>query len=534
MANLIDDDGDRRQASAPRTGGRLPVLVATSCLGGLLFGYDTGVISGAMVQLKSGPAYAGTAGGFDLSTFQQEMVVSATVGGAIAGAALSGVSSSRYGRRLTLLAAAAMFTLGAAVMGAAGSYVALVLGRFVVGISVGSASSVVPMYIAEAAPASTRGQLIVANNVMTVLGQVLASLVDCAFAKAKTREGWRFMLGLGGVPSFLMLLGFLRLPESPRWLLQQGREEEAFGALRLIRGTRAAAGSEGDGNGNGGDGDDDLRRELTAVRDQLSEAAQAGMESGGGWRRQLAEVLREGPLRSALTLGCMLQLLQQLAGINTLMYYSATILQMSDNGSANDPDPFNAASTNAICLSAATAAAQMVGNLAGAALVERSGRRTLMLWSLCGVTVTLAALGLSFMFKAGGSWTAAAMVAYLFVFGIGLAPMPWTVNAEIYPLHAKSLCMSIATSVNWISNYVVSATFLTLGNALSTDRVHPEKNPDGAFFLFGAISAAGWFWVYANMPETKGLSLEEITSLFEKRKGEYGVVGGGVSHKAGQ
>eukprot|EP00937_MAST-01D_sp_MAST-1D-sp2_P001301 g1301.t1 len=489
-----------------RIGGPLRTLVCTACIGGFLFGYDTGVISGAMLQMKASRASYPAAGGFGMSSFQQEVVVSAAIAGAIAGALGAGFVSERFGRRPALVGAATLFTAGALLMAAAPSYAMVVFGRVVVGVSVGISSTVVPMYIAEAAPAQVRGELTVMNNVMVVLGQVCAAAVDCAFASAHTREGWRYMLGLGAAPALAMLWGMLRLPESPRWLAQHGGDEgaRALVVLRALRGERADEGA--------------VRAEMDHIREGIVAAGAAAASSGGGAAVGLAAALGDPRIKEALKLGCMLQFVQQFTGINTLMYYSATILQVSQSNQ-DDPDPFSRSSERAVCLSAATAAAQMAGNLVGMGLVERSGRRTLTLWSLAAVCATLVLLGVSFHGEGSTALALVAMVAYLLFFGIGLAPMPWTVNAEIYPLHVRSRCIAITTGVNWAANFVVSLTFLSLGEALSTNRLDAKHHPDGVFWLYAGVGALCWFWLYLRMPETKGLSLEAISKLFEPGSG---------------
>ena len=182
-----------------------------------------------------------------------------------------------------------------------------------------------------------------------------------------------------------------------------------------------------------------------------------------------------------------------------------------------------------MCLSAGTATAQLAGNLVGMHFVERHGRRPLTLWSLGGVCGALALLGVAFHPGTQSTELAfIAMVAYLFVFGIGLAPMPWTVNAEIYPLHTRSTCMAVATGVNWISNFVVSLTFLDLATALSTDRGDAEHHPDGVFWLYAGVGLLCGGWLYGNMPETKGVSLEHMGKLFSRgsQRDEYQRISG--------
>ncbi|CAM9749098.1 unnamed protein product [Pylaiella littoralis] len=453
-------------------------LTVTSALGGFLFGYDTGVVSGAMLLIKDD---------FSLSNWQEEVIVSVTIVAAVTAAVSGGPAMEQWGRRPLILLAAIIFTIGAVMLAAANSYGTLVAGRLVVGVGIGLASLTTPVYIAEAAPSHIRGRLVTLNTLFITVGQVVAGVVDGLFSG--TDSGWRYMLGLSGVPSFFMTLGFLFLPESPRWLLSAGRRREALSVLQRIRGSS------------------DVHMEMEEMIDAATDK-----DSGGLKASITARGLLEDPrIRRALVLGCGLQLLQQLSGINTVMYYSASIFSMagfSDQAS--------------IWLAAVTAAAQSVGVCIGIYFIEKCGRRSLVLSSLGMVSAALVLLGFGFYLyddavAAGQSASAeryayvvvATMMGYLFTFGVGMSSVPWTVNAEIYPNHARSLGTSASTTVNWIGNVVVSATFLTLA-------ADDALGKDGAFWLYAFVAVAGWGWLYFCMPETKGLSLEEIELLFAR------------------
>ena len=216
-------------------------LAVLASVGGMLFGYDTGVISGAIIQLRSDPDKFGGVGGMNLTDFEQEMVVGIATAGAIVGSILSSLTNKSYGRRLTIMGSSVAFVLGAVVMSIAPNVEILLIGRLIVGISVGFASHTVPMYLAEVSPDDVRGLLVSLNNVSIVAGQVLASLVDCGFGLGKVEEGWRYMLGLGGVPGIVLFFGFVFLPASPRWLLSQDLREEAQASLVRIRSASSPA-----------------------------------------------------------------------------------------------------------------------------------------------------------------------------------------------------------------------------------------------------------------------------------------------------
>eukprot|EP00927_Polykrikos_kofoidii_P060996 TRINITY_DN55890_c0_g1_i1.p1 TRINITY_DN55890_c0_g1~~TRINITY_DN55890_c0_g1_i1.p1 ORF type:complete len:638 (-),score=72.80 TRINITY_DN55890_c0_g1_i1:46-1959(-) len=488
------------------------ILTLNSALGGFLFGYDTGVVSGAMLQIKTKVHGLG-----DLSHMEQEIIVSSTVGGAIAGSLLSGELQKRlyFGRKGMILIGDTLFIVGTAIMTISWCVPVLTLGRLLVGVAVGIVSHSVPLYITECVPVDLRGRLNALNSIFVVLGQVVASLVCCVIARAQVSQGWRWMLGIGGLPAILMGVGFQLLPESPRYILLRGKGDEvsrlkAAKVLTTLRG----------------------RNNKEMVETECSSAIESLKADPGS--KSLLETLQPRGIRRALALGVSLQLLQQLSGINTLMYYSGTIMQMSsaegdlgcrknasDVGDGNyatsvaDPNPLEG--VREICLTTLVAMSQLVGTIGGMFLVDRLGRRPLTLGSLGGVVVSLFVLGLTFhpdglKVENGPLW---GMLAYLVCFGVGMSPLPWIVNSEIYPLHARSVCIGIATASNWIANFVVSATFIDLAEALSSDTACPASHPDGAFWLYAAVAAMGFAVLFFQMPETKGLSLEEICDLFE-------------------
>ncbi|KAJ8577620.1 hypothetical protein ON010_g1587 [Phytophthora cinnamomi] len=504
-----------------------------------------GVISGVLVLLKSPEV-------FDLTDLQSEAVVSAAVGGAIVGAALSSCGNDVFGRRRVILMSSAMFTAGSVLMAFAESFGELLIGRLVVGIAIGFASMTVPLYIAEVSPPSIRGRLVSLNNVCVTGGQFFACVLDALLANVD--GGWRYMLGLAAIPAFLQLLGFLALPETPRYLMSKGRKEEAWESLVKVRGTM------------------DVSTEFSHVEDEVELTR---YEDNNVW-----EDLRSPSVMRALILGCFLQALAQLCGINTVMYYGATIIQM-----AGFTDP-----TTAIWLSALVSFSNFIFTFVGIYLVDSAGRRLLTLGSLAGVFFSLVALGGSFYtaevqstlvtgvgecsgistcfdcvasaacgfcsegnadpFSALSSPTAmnlcmpgnagavssvqglcsspnwsfqscptdsrtagwtifVALFVYLAFFASGMGCMPWTINAEIYPLRVRSFALSMATSVCWVTNLLVSFTFLSIVDGLSVY---------GAFWLYASIALLGFVYLWRELPETKGLELEEIQQIFERRE----------------
>ncbi len=544
---LLSEDGEP-------FGRYMITLTAMSALGGFLFGYDSGVVSGAMLKIRED---------MELEPWQEETVVSVTVAGAIIGSLIGGPLNDLVGRKPMMTAAATIFTVSAFMLGFAGSFGMLTLGRVVIGIGIGLASVTTPVYIAECAPSSIRGRLVIVNTLLITLGQFVAGVVDGAFANVS--QGWRWMLGLSCVPSSLMLIGVLPLPESPQWLLGRGRVEETIAVLQKLRGKI------------------DVNDEVESISATISANHHQQPAS-------LREMLSVPPLRRALTIGCGVQLLQQIVGINTVMYYAAEIYSK-----AGFPD------TAAIWLSALSPLSQSIGCLVSMYLIEQRGRRTLLLFSCVGVFFCLSVVGLSFYLsamtservvggdadcqhihniflgrldikscflcvqtkdcgfcladdlKTGNCYAAAAaagsnvtqqatdvlgrcaphcwfpqicserfaglgvigILSYLFFFGFGLSTVPWVLNAEIYPLHARSLGNSLATACNWISNFVVSATFLTMTSPSTGFTIY------GAFWIYSSLAFFGCLWLYAAVPETKGLSMGEIQTLFEREGGIY-------------
>jgi len=298
-----------------KTNGRQPaavfLLATLAAVGGFLFGYDTGVISGAMaVILEDDKGLLSGLEDFEQDLWHQ-LIVSITIGAAAVFALISGVPSQMLGRKITILTASIVFAVGSVVMGVANNKEMLLVGRLIVGAAIGMASSVVPVYISEAAPVHMRGSLTVSYNTLVVAGQFVATVVCGAFADVK--DGWRWMLGLAGVPAAIQFIGFIFMPESPRWLMSKGREEEAKQILKKIRPE-----------------DYDINSEISDIKDAINKDSDIA-----GFCEVIKRIIQHQPTRRALIIGCSLQLFQQISGINTIMYYSATVVQMAGIGSAS-------------------------------------------------------------------------------------------------------------------------------------------------------------------------------------------------------
>ncbi|MBA0696244.1 hypothetical protein Goari_002817 [Gossypium aridum] len=448
-------------------------LTVIAGIGGLLFGYDTGVISGALLYIKDD---------FEIvrqSSFLQETIVSMALVGAMIGAASGGWINDAYGRKKATLLADVVFTAGAIVMAAAPDPYVLILGRLLVGLGVGTASVTAPVYIAEASPSEVRGGLVSTNVLMITGGQFLSYLVNLAFTQV--RGTWRWMLGVSAVPAVIQFFLMLCLPESPRWLFMKNEKDKAIAVLSKIY---------------------DIAR-LEDEVDHLSAALEEEQQRKHTVR--YLDVFRTKEIRIAFLAGAGLQAFQQFTGINTVMYYSPTIVQMAG---------FNS-NQLALLLSLIVAAMNAGGTVVGIYLIDHFGRKKLALSSLSGVIVSLVILAGAFFAETPGSsngiygWLAVIGLAlYIAFFAPGMGPVPWTVNSEIYPEQYRGICGGMSATVNWISNLIVAQTFLTIAEALGTGVT---------FLILAGIALLAVVFVIVYVPETKGLTFVEVERIWKER-----------------
>ena len=431
-------------------------IAAVAALGGLLFGYDTGVISGALLFIRQV---------MSLSSTMQGVVVAIALAGAAVGAAMAGQLSDRAGRRRVILGAGVLFIAGAVISAVAPNVILLLLGRFLVGLAIGVASMLTPLYLAEISPARDRGA-IVSLNQLCITGGILVSYL-VGFALAGASGGWRWMLALGALPGIILSAGMLFLPESPRWLAGHGRMRDAEAVLRHLRGTA------------------DVSGELNTLRTDIAREG-----------RQLANAseLLAPRLRRPLVIGIGLAMFQQITGINTVIYFAPTIFQSAGLSSA----------ATAILATAGVGAVNVIMTIVSIRLIDRLGRRQLLFWSLGGMALTLFVLSGAFHAGVSGqlAWVAIISVAaYVGFFAIGLGPVFWLLIAEIFPLALRGRAMSLAAVANWSFNLIVAATFLDLVGAFGSA---------GAFLVYAVLSVVALVFVARLVPETKGRSLEQI------------------------
>ena len=439
-----------------------PYLFVTVCISatcGLLFGFDTSIIAGASPFIQSE---------FSASNFQLEMVVSACVLGALFGALLCGKLSDNLGRKKVLVITGLIFIVGTIVAAIAHSIEYLIIGRFILGFAVGMGSFATPMFIAEIAPASSRGKLVLWNGAFLTGGQVLAFLVDYALTESGS---WRWMIFSGIIPALILTLGMLVMPESPKWLLTKGKDQLALNILEKIRGNKSMA-----------------EHELSLIK------------STPNVNRAKFSELFSKKLRPVLFIGLLLGIFQQFMGINTVMYYGPHIMkQIGFSDSATQMfGTLGLGITN------------FVFTVVTLMLIDRLGRRKFLL-----IGSMIAALSLfTMVFLLSGPISGATaylalfcLVTYIIGYCISVGSLFWLMISEIFPLHARGTCMSFVVAVQWGANFLVAASFLTILHALGIA---------ATFSMYGTIALIVFVYVYLKVPETKGVSLELIELNLEK------------------
>ncbi|MDD4899038.1 MAG: sugar porter family MFS transporter [Candidatus Omnitrophica bacterium] len=441
------------------------VIAFVAALAGLLFGYDTGVISGAILFIKDQ---------FNLTSVLVERVVSSVLLGAVIGAAFSGSMADKLGRRRSIVITALLFSLGAVGCAFSPTIPILVCFRFLIGLAIGVASYVAPLYISEISPPDVRGALVSLNQLMITCGIVVSYLV--AYALTLGQNEWRWMFGLGAAPAIILLIGMIFLPESPRWLISRGLIDRARAVLAKT---------------NKGKNPD---VEIENISKTLT-------EKGCCWR----EVFQPW-VRPALLVGIALAFFQQATGINTIIYYAPTIFEFAGFGSHRV----------AILATIGVGTVNVLMTIVAIWLLDKIGRKPLLYIGMAGMTISLAILGIAFYLPSLSGilkWIAVGSVLfYIASFAISLGPIFWLMIAEIYPLKIRGRAMSLATLANWGFNMIVAASFLTL-----TDKLGKA----GTFWLFAVICVVGIIYSYFFVPETKGLTLEQIEEHLHSGKGLY-------------
>ncbi|MCI0514174.1 sugar porter family MFS transporter [candidate division KSB1 bacterium] len=440
-----------------------------AALGGLLFGYDTAVISGAIGFLKIK---------FSLDPTWEGWTAASALVGCILGVSVAGVLSDRFGRKKTLILAAIFFLISAIWTAIPKTLFTFIVFRMTGGVGVGIASMTSPLYIAEISPAKIRGRMVSVNQFAIISGMVIIYFINYFIANSHTEawnieSGWRWMFGSESVPAVLFLLLLFLVPESPRWLTKNNRRDAAFQILSK------AGGSE------------NARRELIEIEKVLAQE-----------RGSLAELLQPG-LRNVLILGSVLAVLQQVTGINVFLYYAPEIFKK-----------LGAGSEVALLQTIVVGAVNMLFTIIAIWTVDRIGRKPLMLLGAAGMGLSLLGMGLASQFQYTAIWILIFILGYIACFALSVGPVTWVILSEIFPNKIRGRAMSIATFWLWTANFVVSQTFPMLDENrwLITHFHHAFP-----FYIYGILCGVLLWVVWRFIPETKGQSLEAIEQFWLKK-----------------
>ena len=434
----------------------LPAMVAA--IGGLLFGFDTAVINGAIVFIKQQ---------FLLSDAQTEIAASSLLLGCVVGASLAAFTSDRLGRKKVLLGAAALFTVSSIGAALPRNMIEFVGARFVGGVAIGMASTLSPLYIAEISPAARRGVLVSLNQLAIVTGILLSYTVNYLLTGAGT-SNWRWMFASAAIPSVGFLVTLLFIPESPRWLVQKGRVSEAQLFLSRIAGSQAAA------------------AEIQAIKAAISE------ESGD---------LLDPAFRKPLIVAILIALFSQFTGINTIIYYGSIVFL--------EHVPHQTAST-ALWANVIIGAINFAATIVGMLLIDRAGRKPLLMSAFAGMALSLLGVSAAIRFQASSIVVLVFVLTYVASFAIGVGTGTWVMMAEICPTRVRGRAMAVATVCLWCGTLLVTLTFLSLVNLFTAP---------GAFLLYAIISIAASLFIWRSVPETKGRTLEDIEKCWLTQRG---------------
>ncbi|MEJ0231832.1 sugar porter family MFS transporter [Klebsiella michiganensis] len=454
---------------------RLITLVST--IGGLCFGYDTGVISGALIFMKND---------LGLTPLQEGLVTSFLLFGAAIGSVGGGWLSDRQGRRKNILWVAVIFIFGALGTAVAWDMSSMIIARFILGLAVGCASVTVPIYISELARPAQRERLVTVNELMIVTGQFLAYSVNASIVNfyPDMSHNWRLMLAIPALPGALLWIGMLVMPESPRFFVRKGQIDKAVAVLKTIRRP------------------EEVEQE---IRD-IQQVGQIGINHG----RFVDELKRKWVLQLIL-IGLMIVLATRVTGVNTIMYYAPTVLKATGLGDA-------AAVTGAV----ANGVVSILATLLGMLLIGRHSRRKMFFTGQIGVTLSLVLIGLSFKLFfhmetvdgvsglhanfTGASYIILALMLVFLTFMQGwIAPVFWLMLAEIYPLRMRGLGMGFAVFGLWIFDFIIQSIFPILLNSYGGGMT---------FGFFAATNVIMLILLVKFLPETRGLTLEQIEQKF--------------------
>jgi SP family arabinose:H+ symporter-like MFS transporter len=433
------------------------LITAVAALGGLLFGYDTAVISGAIGFLRTK---------FELSAAMTGWAASSAIVGCIFGAMFAGYLSDRWGRKTVLMITAVLFAVSAIGSALPQNLLEFGIFRFIGGMGIGAASMVSPLYITEVSPAQIRGKLVSYYQLAIVIGILIVffanTLIQASGDEAWNVEyGWRYMMGTGLIPAVLFLVALFFVPESPRWLTRAGREREALSVLTRINGESAA------------------REILLEVKTALAQEEKGSLQD-----------LFTGRFRKATLVGIVLCIFSQVQGINAIMYYAPEIFKAVGAGT-------DAAFQQTVVVGLIN----VLFTFVAIRLVDQAGRKALLLIGGAGMGLSLLLVGLAFHYNWTGYGLLVAILFYIACFAASYGPVTWVVISEIFPIKLRGVAMSVATFALWLAVYLVTQTFPMLLEG---------AGPAMTFWLFAGMSALGFLFVWSQVPETKEKTLEEI------------------------
>jgi sugar porter (SP) family MFS transporter len=441
--------------TAPST--YMAFIAAVAAIAGGLYGYDTGIISGALPQIAKD---------FQLDYRAQEWVTAAILLGAVGGSLSATQLSARLGRKTTIMIVAAIYCVGVVAAALSPNVWCLGAARLVLGFAVGGSTQIVPTYIAELAPPEKRGRLVTYFNVSIGVGILLAALVGVA---GQQRFDWRWMIGVALVPSVILLLGMIKLPGSPRWLVEQDRPKDAAAALSKVR-----------------DSGSEVRKEVADIEEVVEHKEQQKIT---GWR-----AMGEPWLRPALIAGLGVAAFTQLSGIEMMIYYTPTFLKDAGFGPSA-----------ALWSALGVAITYLVMTFVGKLIVDRVGRRTLSLVMIPGAVIALVVLGAVLHFKLAeatrGWWVISCLIVFMVFNAGGIQVVGWLTGSEIYPLAIRDQAIGAHAAMLWGSNLLLTGTALTMTQWLGVG---------GAMWVYAGLNVLGWLFIFFLVPETGGRSLEDI------------------------
>jgi SP family arabinose:H+ symporter-like MFS transporter len=455
---MKDQNGLREEEKMKSRQAYVIFVTVIAAIGGLLFGFDTAIVAGATRYLKDQ---------FALTSLQEGWAVSVVLIGCMFGAGFAGAISDRIGRKRFMLVSAVLFFASAIGCAFPQNMIQFLFFRFVGGLGIGSASILAPLYIAEVSPARIRGALVSVNQMAIVTGILLAYFVNWAFAGVGANN-WRWMYGMGALPSIIFFILLVRVPESPRWLVKKNREAEALEVLSRVNDPVAAA------------------SEVRSIKETIL------LEKGS-----LSELFRPG-FRRALFIAVVLAILQQITGINAILYYAPRIFERAG---------FERIS--AIGQSTIVGLVNMLFTIIAILLVDRVGRKPLLLIAAAGMGVSQLLLGAAFRVEGfSGTGILLLILLYIAFFAMAMGPIVWVVMSEIFPTRMRGSAMAIATVALWVADFAVTLSFPVIADRL---------NESTAFWFYAMMCALDLVFMIFFLPETKGKTLEEIERRWLKK-----------------